>query len=69
MRTRMAVLAPALALFLLSVYLLLPSARPAAAAPPLDVPAALLSGGAIMPHLGNETLKSAAPARVLLVLR
>ncbi|KAI5795080.1 ERV/ALR sulfhydryl oxidase domain-containing protein [Geopyxis carbonaria] len=69
-RSRLAVLATGLTLFIIFIYLLLPASPPnsptttpptsAAAAAPVAIHASpsLLAGTAIMPHLGNETLKA-----------
>jgi hypothetical protein len=57
-RVRPGILALILAIFIFTAYTLLPSSsssRPDV--PPLDLSTSVLSGAAIMPHLGNETAK------------
>lgn len=68
-RSRLAVFATVVAMFIFLSYVVLPASPPppstsprppptTAAADTVHASAELLSGNAIMPHLGNETIKS-----------
>jgi hypothetical protein len=68
-RPRPGIIALITAIFIFTIYTLLPtssSSRLDAATPPppLDLSNGVLSGGAIMPHLGNETAKYFLPCRL-----
>ncbi|CCX06923.1 ERV/ALR sulfhydryl oxidase domain-containing protein [Pyronema domesticum] len=67
MRSRLAVVATVLSVFIFLSYLLLPGSAPSpiTSSPnpqpftaPIHASPDLLNGGAIMPHLGNETIKA-----------